>query len=170
MPSPSRRLRGYALRKRQRALAVDVKNVLLYGWHAPRYAQRVWIDPLACYEALVCYGMGRKETGSVRGGEWDEATVPLSGLPKISACERHWIDGVSWADSGIYDYMYSLVAATGRADGCEGLDDIRVRYKRVDEMFEQVRRERVLKSRRELGQENFRAWGKCTFMWGGDRD
>lgn len=64
-------------------------------------------------------------------------------LFKFRACHDHWVKGVSWRDTGIYDLLLRLISYHGRPvdHGCKIIDDIIARYDRLDTTFEQIQRE-----------------------------
>lgn len=147
-------------RPAMKAFPHDVRNRCAYGYGAPSYAGRVWINPLQCNEVLLDGSIRRGHTGCVLDGEWDDATAPLSTMEKIRACELHWEHKLTWEETGIYEHMLHLIREKGRADGCRTLDDIVSRYARLDALFDQISQERILKSRTELQQSGFRAMGE----------
>ena len=57
------------------ALAREVVNGVRFGRDAPRFAQRIWVDPAALTTTLgpMDFDLGRVSSGSVRGGDWDLA-------------------------------------------------------------------------------------------------
>lgn len=141
------------------AVILDLSNRRAYGRGAPRYAERVWIDPMKCHR-LVTKGMSREFSGHVVAGDWDLPTEPLSSLVKFRACEQHWTNGVPWEETGVYEHMMALISEHGEADGCRTLPDVVARYSRLDRMWQQVLVEGQLRSRVELHQRGFRALGE----------
>lgn len=143
-----------------RALVRDLSSAFAFGRNAPRYAERIWINPLMCGDVVINSGLSRNHSGHVINGDWDLDVAPVSTLIKIRACEQHWRDGVPWGDSGVYDHMLELIDQHGRADGCRTLSDVVERYRRLDVMYQQMRFEGRLRSRTELKQPGFRAMGE----------
>ena len=77
-------------------------------------------------------------------------------LPKIKFCYMHWVEGYSWEHTGVYDYIQKLIEKYGRYDDCETMEDIKIRYKKLDEVFEQIKKEKKIKPSKELNNTNFR--------------
>jgi 5-carboxymethyl-2-hydroxymuconate isomerase len=122
-------------------------NVLRFGTKAPRPNERVWVDP-----ARVLYALGGVP---VRSGQvidqWPPADpVPFDDHVHVRFALAHWRDGVSWEDTGAFAYMLDQISRRGRQDGCFDLDDVKTRYRRLDELFETVRREGRLRTMSEL--------------------
>lgn len=135
----------------------DIPNLWRYGKHAPLWAQRIWISPCAVKRAVFGYRNGC--SGEVLSG-WDAELADLARLPKIRASISHWGEGKSWAQTGVYDYLEALIAEHGKYDGCKTRRELEARYRRIDLTFEQVCKERRLKTRREVtGRTAFREVG-----------
>ena len=96
----------------------------------------------------------------VASGDWDRNTSDLNRDKKLNLLLRRFVDGVSWDETGIYPFTLRNLAlrqriarsngATGSFDGCRSEADIYARYKRLDEIFETVRREGRLRTAWEL--------------------
>jgi len=139
----------------------DATNRLRFQEHAPRVAQLIWVEPAACRDALnVVEALGPASpslSGCVRGGDWDLKIRPVTELEKVAFGLRHWRDGVPWAETGAYEHMMRLITERGRpVDRCATLEDVIARYERLDEIFDQVRREGRLRTRAELSPNAFR--------------
>lgn len=78
---------------------------------------------------------------------------------KYKACYNRFVNGVSWEETGIYEYYIGLLQHSNGMDGIYSLADVVERYKRVDDLFEEVRLERRLKTRAELHGNAFREHG-----------
>lgn len=55
--------------------------------------------------------------------------------------------------------MESLIKKHGKYDGCVNIDDIVKRYRSLDTIFEQIRKEGRFRIRKEFNQKNFREKG-----------
>lgn len=142
------------------ALLRDCHNRLRYGPSAPRHAERIWIDPVGCRLALR--SIRRQESGKVVGGSWPpagEVAVPIDSLPKFRFCVGRWVEGRSWEETGAYDFMLARIRKNRSPDGCRSLDDVVRRYRALDRLFEQIRRDQRLKTRQELSFVFFRESG-----------
>lgn len=139
--------------RRVHALARDLRGRASGGRDAPRYAERVTIDPASCDEAIVDDDrvLDRRMSGRVLRGDWDLPRVQVGSLPKVAACYRHWVDGVPWDETGVYDEMMRIIADRPGADGCRTIDDVVARYAQLDSVFEHVRAEGRLRSARDFG-------------------
>jgi hypothetical protein len=124
--------------------------LIRHGLDTPRFGERVWINPSECSNVITDL-IHRRHSGEVRNGEWDRSTRPIESITKIRACLEHFVDGVGWADTEVYEHMLQLIDEnTGEADGCRNLDDVVDRYRRLDEVFATIRAEGRFRTRYEL--------------------
>lgn len=125
----------------RRRLAIgyrDCKNLLFYGFKAPLFAERIYINQRNC--KVYCTKWNREYTGRVIGGDWDLGLQPIERHPKFEYCVRHWVNGLSWQASGAYDLMKKLIDEKGgRVDDCLTFEDIKQRYERLDQIFFEVK-------------------------------
>lgn len=140
----------------RRSLWRDARNLVRYGLNAPRWGQLIWFDPGEC-TSFVEYN--RSYTGQVMGGDWDIETIPLSEHEKFVACRRHWLDAVSWEDTGIIDLLAAELPIRGSVDGCRTREDLVSRYQALDDVFAIVEREGRFRTRKELDPHAYREVG-----------
>lgn len=146
----------------RRAVREDVARLRQHGWRAPRWGQRIWVDP-----AEVRYTYSRfkptQHSGSVIEGEWDRTERPIEANEIVAAAIRHWQGGMSWEASGALDIHLErlrVLGARGRdVDGCYTPDDVHMRLCRLDELYEQTRREGRLRTRKECHDHLLREHG-----------
>jgi hypothetical protein len=143
----------------------DIKNKIIYGKEAPVFAERIWINPLDCCGALagkyILNGVHqRKGSGLVVEYPWPQAKViSVIEVDKIRFSVDHWVNGIPWEDTGIYELMQKIISTRGKADGCRSIDDLVRRYNDLDLIFNQIKREGRLKTRKEINPGNFREKG-----------
>lgn len=129
-----------------------------YGPDAPRWAERIHVDPRAI--EVVLAPPGTVETGSVVGGDWDLDVLPVDDIDRVRYCRLHFVDGLSWEETGAYEAMRRRIAERrdGRVsvDGCASEEDIIARYARIDALYEECRRLGRLRTRAEVAQRPFR--------------
>jgi hypothetical protein len=140
--------------------------VVRFGFDAPRWSQLIWVDPRECDTFVSSHN--RSYTGQVLPGDWDLHTLPLTEHSKIFACSRHWQDGLSWEETGIIDEIVHEVEKHGSKDGCRSREDVIERYRQLDLVFEQVRRESRMRTRRELDPDAYREVGGVYIHLGRD--
>lgn len=138
----------------------DLENLLFHRWHAPRSAQCVFVDPRDI-RRYVNWGPGlpRMDTGRVIDGDWDLAARPLASCEKLAVVMRKLERSISWEEAGAYARMLRVIKRRPGTDGCYGLDDVKERYTRLDEVIFQIEKEGRLRTRRELSRWNFREMG-----------
>jgi hypothetical protein len=141
------------------ALAMDVANLARFGRNAPRFAERIWVDPAALTTTLDPLDW-RISSGRVKGGDWDLDAWAID-ESVVQACILRWRDGVPWRDTGAYDHIMAAMARSpeGVFDGCRTLEDVERRHARMDSLFDQVAAEGRLRPRNELPGHQFREMG-----------
>jgi hypothetical protein len=126
----------------------------------------IWLDPneVATYVTSI----NRSYIGQVIGGDWDLDIQSLDEHPKFVACRRHWLDGLSWEETGIIDLISDLVDRNGVQDDCRSREDVVLRYRALDELYELVRRDQRLRPRREVVVRGYRELGGILIHIGRD--
>ena len=149
------------------AAYVDFYNRITYGSSAPLFAERIFVNPLSCEKAFPGW-YDNAFSGEVIDFDWPyPQVINIIEVPKIKFCIDHWVNGVAWEHTGAYEFMEHLIKKWGRrVDGCENIDDIVKRYHKLDEIFNQVRKEGRLKTRKELNPHNIRERGGIYFHIG----
>ena len=146
----------------------DVQNTIKYGRNAPVYAERIWIRPADCTEAIeseaitqAFHNLGpRSASGRVIDFLWPfERKLHIMKIKKIKCCVEHWVNGVAWENTGIYEYMKTRILKEGSVDGCSNMKDIIERYNKLDAIYEEVKKEGRLKTRKEINPNAFREKG-----------
>jgi hypothetical protein len=145
---------------RQRLLrSRDIPNRLRYGRGAPRYAERIWIDPKSVRYALHGPGRPRECSGRVASTEGHLKRVDLLSTPRISSCFDHWVDGVPWEDTRDYAVTLKAVLEGKRWAQSSTEQELLERYRALDRTFEETRELGRLKTRQELDPRTFREEG-----------
>jgi hypothetical protein len=169
-----RRIRG-RLSQVATGLRRDVPNFCRFGPGAPRYVERIWVDAASCDwhmprgVATSYLGVPQWEDASavVTEAPWPQALlVPVTQIPKFRFCIAHWVHGVSWRETGAYEYMQAVIARKGRSDGCQTMADVVARYDALDRIFEEACREKRLRPRQEVHPGNWREQGGPMFHLG----
>ena len=145
-------------RTRLTAWRRDRGNRARYGAEAPRFAERIWIDPHSLHHAVV--GLSREDSGRVWEGAWPPPPgeiVPLMELSKIRSAIEHFRDGVPWGETA----HYRETKGVGKyADPAY--------WGRYEELYERVRRAGGLKTRPRVNPGNFRERGGILVHIGPD--
>ena len=132
-------------------LARDAYNLVHYGNMAPRFAERIFVDPKSC-EYAIRLGSQVFSSGRVlRESIVFEKKNILRDEPLISGCLAHWINGQDWDSTGLLQRLTKQVKEVGVVDGCRSEKDVIERYERLDHLFDQVKKEGRLQSKLELG-------------------
>lgn len=133
----------YTFRFTLRALLRDNANRFCFGPDAPKFAERIWVNPFDCTVCLT--GLSNRYTGKVVGDPWPPkgGTIrEFSDSFKLQACFEHWKKGILWEETGIYDRLLQRIKADprGRFDDCSNIEDIQKRYKKLDDLFNESKK------------------------------
>lgn len=132
----------------------DFWNRLRYGAEAPLSDERIFVDPCAVTDSYDGPAAGRllrrHHSGMVHGGEWDSYRQPFAKNIKCRSAWMHYVDGLPWADTPLFERMLRHVAEGRRPDGCNSYEDVVQRYETLDRIFEETDRRRRLLTQAEL--------------------
>lgn len=87
---------------------------------------------------------GARQTGCVLSGPWDRATTNVFTSLKARACWAHFQGGLSWEETGIYDYFAKARNAGQIIDNCHTHADVVLRYAQLDRLFDHACQTRAL--------------------------
>jgi hypothetical protein len=142
------------------ALARDPWNRIRFGPDAPRFAERLWIDPLAV-EHFDRRGLSWN-SGSVVTGEWSGATQrPIESDPILASSIAHWVDGVPWEETGEIERIERAMQRKrkGQLRPWTSREDVLRRYRELDEAFLSIQREGRVRTQGEVEPGAFRELG-----------
>lgn len=145
------------------SIVLDRKNRRLYGEHAPRVAELIWLDPLDVthyIRALPRTLSSRKSSGVVldyRAANIEES--PLLEQQQVRSCIEHWCHGVPWKDTEDYNYMIGALKRRGSVAGCRNEFDVQERFNHLDRLFEVTLKDGHFKTQKQLHHWNFREFG-----------
>lgn len=139
--------------------ARDLANRARFGAGAPRFAERIWVDPREVER--VDFGFGTTESGKVvTTAEWRRAALqPLADFAKLRCCTERWIRGLSWEETGVLEHWRRQLERGCVMDGLRDMGEVVERYERLDRVFATVRHEGRLRTRSELPYRTFRERG-----------
>ncbi|MCK0713472.1 hypothetical protein ACFO0U_05305 [Chromohalobacter sarecensis] len=152
-------------------------NRLKFGRQAPRYAERVWIDPDQCKRYIEAADLSRRLGTGVRqlSGRvvetWpSDLEKSLCKHPKLTYCLRHWQEGKSWDEAGGLEFMLEGITTspTGYLDEMCTKEDIVTRFESLDSIWADVKARGSLPPRNELKPGNFREIGGILVHIGPD--
>lgn len=125
----------------------DIANRLRYGHGAPISDEVIFMNPRA---PIFNFARGAKkprrhDSGRIVAGDWDRQIVKFQKKsPKYKAIKRRYRKGLSWEETGLFDYILQRIAQHGVFDDCRNIHDIRKRYEAMDRMVDQVMRNGAL--------------------------
>lgn len=139
----------------------DLKNIMRFGFSAPRFKETIWVDP-----RRIEYMIEREEVKRVSGFhrsrasgvviDWDKIKniKPITEEFRVQYCFKHWKEGKTWKELGVIDFM-----ATTKSYGNWPRSKIKARFQMLDKAFEETKKTGRLKTRKELDPSNFRENG-----------
>lgn len=148
----------------------DLSNKLKYGWSAPLFNERIWIDPrkiefmIEREEVQRVSGMHRsKASGVVVDWNKVENIKPITDEFRIQYCYAHWKEAKSWEELGVIEHMSNT-----KKYGSWPRKKIKARFEMLDQAFEETKEEGRLKTREEIDPNNFRESGGILVHIGKD--
>jgi len=146
------------VRARLTAAARDRVNRRRHGPSAPRFAERLWVDP-SMVRSVMVHGSALGNSARVSDDFPASLIAPLDGDAVFVAAVAHWVDGLSWEQTGEIERMERAIRAKGPIKGCRSRADILRRCARLDEIFQTVEREKRLRTQAEAEPGTFREVG-----------
>lgn len=158
-PAALRRLDRLLHHTRVRAVRQDLINRARYGGSAPRAHELQYVR-LAEVKTALIKGVAPARSGTVAGGDWDLAVKPITEVTHIRQCLQRWGEGQTWEQTGAIEHVLALIAAGGGThSGMRSRADVERRYAAVDRLYEAVRSEGELGTRRQVAGRGFREYG-----------
>ena len=150
----------------------DWWNRALYGPDAPQSDECIYVRPRDVLHGYRNAGgnppLRRQESGRVVDGDWDLRRHDLSSHLKLDSSRMHYVEGVPWEQTPLFDGMMRAVAKGKRPDGCTSREDVVARYEALDRVFEEVQRRGRLLTRAELPEYFRREHGGILIHIGRD--
>lgn len=123
-----------------RAVVRDCISTLTRGWQAPKYAERIWVDPSKVHYAMKIddpWCSGKVEP------KWPPPNIAfmcdVEECPGIKESLLHFRDGYSWTDCGEYQRLLNTLYKSGKvAGGCRSEADIARRLELLDGICESL--------------------------------
>ena len=116
-----------------RYLPFDIKNIFYYGYGAPRFAERIFINPLDV-KLDTLEGFDRKSSAQIIPGDWDLNCRRIELNKKISIVYSYFDTGLGWERCGAYENMLQIIKTSPGSDGCYNKNDIINRYNKLDDL------------------------------------
>ncbi|EIE49123.1 hypothetical protein AL036_02705 [Salipiger aestuarii] len=135
-----------------RKAARDWWNRVVYGPDAPRSDECVYVDPnaIAQHAAAPRPRRRRRHSGMVLGGDWDRQIAPVGADRKYVSCRMHFVDGVAWEDTPLFEKLLREIEGGHSPDGCATRADLVHRYETLDRLFDETRARGRLLAKSEL--------------------
>lgn len=178
----TRRMQGSfkKTRRKLRILFIDRKNKICYGPSAPKFGETIWVKPHQIKKGIPkpylkeMYGKSvRLLSAKVISRHWpldgvfhitdfkEKDPYRFDGIAiKLRCCMEHWVNGLSWEETGLIKYMEEKYVDgrinIGRVVNSEA---IRKRYSNLDNIFEQVKREGGFRLNQEVDKDKRYKWG-----------
>lgn len=137
----------------------DLINTIKYGRKAPKYCERVFVHPKNVNYYLPS-GVIKKELNLentrslslsglvVNNSDIFKYSEDIQSLEKIKFCYMRWNEGKTWEETGVYDF-YNLHIKNGKyIDGLKTKDQVKNRYKKLDDIFDEVRQKKSLRHKK----------------------
>ncbi len=146
-----------------RAVHRDRENRSVFGAAAPRTAELIWVDPkkINFYLEDLPEGLSiRRISGRIvdferRGLHFS----PLEDLVQVKSSLMHWRDGLPWEKTPDFIRGMSRVKLLRAGIRRNTKSAILRRYRKLDELYQRIEKERSFKTQKQLKRWNFREYG-----------
>lgn len=137
----------------------DFNNIIRYGFSAPRHSQLFYLDPQEVRQTINAKKWHRNDTGKIVDGDWDLCVNNIDDVKKIKMVKERLLKDMTWEEVGVYKHMQELLEKHSCFDDCKSLDDVFIRYERIDKMIENLRSGGDYVKRSDISRGNFRESG-----------
>ncbi len=142
-------------------LARDLRNILNYGFHAPKMYERLWVNPLRIHQ-YIDRNEVRRITGIHRNKasgivvDWTQIhkITPLEEQYRMKYCFDHWVKNQSWEDLGVIEFM-----KTTKSYSSWPIEKIQERFNTLDRAYNEAKKTGRLKTRKEIDPNAIREEG-----------
>jgi len=96
--------------------------------------------------------------------DWPTLSGDIVGqISPIKEVLSHFMHGISWAETGLYERMEKQLSEIGYVDGCRSMADVYRRYENLDRLYDETAKIGRLKTQAEIYQLSIREFGGITF-------
>ena len=140
----------------------DHNNKQKYGGGAPLFCERIWVNPLDCKMAMIFEPpvFNYMLSGQVIEDQWPpkqvRQVIPVLELQKVQHCIDRWCNHLEWHLTGAYDFLKESIDKFGQYDRCSTFKEVEERYRKLDLIFAQVKKEGRLRPSQEIDPAIFR--------------
>ncbi len=126
----------------------NIKNRIIYGPLAPKFAETIWINPIDVKYKVLIPQFGNYDwmiSGEVVESSLPiEQAIPITENQIVRSCIDHWVNYTPWKETTHYKYLLDVIMEKGRYKHYKSIEDIEKRYLKLDEIFKQAKQERRL--------------------------
>lgn len=150
----------------------DLKNRVMYGHSAPKYAERIWVNPANCRGVLLLsFLISRFNSGLVVSRfppDERSCITHLRTVLKIDACFDHWLNGTPWRDTSFFKEKFKVIHYQGSFKNCKTEEELVKSWSKYDKMYLAMQKDGRLKTGREMNPWTFREEGGIVAHIGPD--
>jgi len=147
-----KKIKSFYIRNYKLRFKINVLNKIIYGKSAPVYQERIWVKP----SKNIRFKRIKPEndlSGIVLRGDWDLETNDIFDKRKIRSCYEHWVNGLPWNETETFLHIKDGFENRDiYIDEIKNLEELEKRYERLDQIFEEIKKEKRLKTSTELGK------------------
>jgi len=147
-----KKIKNFYIVNYQQRFKINVLNKIRFGKSAPVFKERIWVKPSKDirFKRIM---PENDHSGIILRGDWDLETVDIFDKPKIRSCYEHWVNGVPWNETEAYlDIKDGFENRDIYIDGIKCMEELEKRYERLDQIFEEIKKEKRIKTSTELGK------------------
>ncbi len=116
----------------------------------------IWVKPSGIKKRFIWeyrnqyFGSSEIISGRIVGGDWDKHTYFIESSEHFKACYNHWVKGIPWEDTPLPEILLQAIYTGKEKFGFIDAGDVIDRFKKLDQLFEQAKYEKKLRSSEEL--------------------
>ena len=135
--------------------------MIRYGTNAPKYAELIWVNPKNINYIIIndSYFVSLIRSGWVTNINRFYIFKNFHDTDAKKACFAHWIDDVPWENTKDYQTGLEIIRSGKPFKDFRTEEELRNRFKKLDNIFKEVKRDMRLKTGKELNVKAYREEG-----------
>lgn len=131
-------------------------KTLLKSRFRNRYSgKKVWVNPQIIVQKFTSDPWPLPTDWKIITSEWPfHLSKTMQNTDRFKCCIQHWGSNVPWEDTGIFNIILQQIHISGgEVDGCLTINDVSLRYQKLDLIFQQIKKNGFFKSLRDSENE-----------------
>jgi len=129
----------------KRGFITNCRNRVIFGKTFPQHGGSIIVDPSKIEKYTSVFH--RNFSCCIKAGNWDILNNSIYESYKYKALKNRFVHNMSWEETGIYNKILCNISESKFqiSDGCRNISDIKKRYRGIDKMYSELKRDNYLK-------------------------